>query len=123
MKLIINIQLSIYILLLFLSCKKGELDLSNYSSLITCIKKNFKPEIVQRESSSIKKVDYFPSSPGKYLIITFKVKGSPLRIYKNVSRNFWNKFISAQSMGKFYSINIRNKKEFYLNLNSKKVVN
>jgi len=94
-------------------CNNIDLLYKDYKEAITVIKKtNFSiSEKVNTDSSWIEKIEYYSCDEAVgFLIIT--TKKNKQYIHKGVSVNLWNRFKNANSYGRFYTSNIKEKYQY-----------
>ena len=113
--------LFLLILIIFLSCSSQNCEdmpttFTTYEEVISTIDEtnfSFEDSVNTSKSTWIRNANYYSCDniTGFFMLITDKKK----YVFENVPISIWKRFKNADSFGRFYNKNIRNKYHLYLN--------
>ena len=108
-----SIQIIVFTLFLMNSCSKNEKYSASYESTIEYVQDNYKASKMTPNSSTIDRVEYYVSSPKKWLIVYFKSNKRRGYIYQNFPESKWKSWQRAKSKGKWYAQNLKGNKKYF----------
>ena len=98
---------------LLCSCSKPQKDFSSYESATRWVRATHEAEVMKPDSSTIHRVEYFPDSEKKWLVLYFKSNRSKGYLYQNFPQSMWVSWKNASSKGKWYHRNLKGKKRYF----------
>lgn len=87
-------------------CKPKE-DYSTYESTNKYIRATYSADVMKPDGSGIHKVEYYPSSPEKWLLVYFKSNTSKGYTHQNFPSEQWESWKASSDPYKWYKRNIK----------------
>ncbi len=88
----------------------------DYDAAVRTVRASYESETWEPESESIRKVEFFPASERKFLIVTFRRRGggsSKPYIYEGFPEALWREWKAAPSAGRWYNANLKGNRAFF----------
>lgn len=76
---------------------------------VPVVRESWRANVWTPDSTAIAKAEYFPDSPRKFLIVTFRRSGGASKpyLYEGFPASMWRKWREAESAGRWYDANLK----------------
>ena len=103
-----------FITLIFMtSCGKPKEDYSSYESSSKYIRATYSADVMKPSEKNIHKVEYYASSPEKWLLVFFNSNKSKGYIYKGVTAEMWKTWNASSSKDRWYTSNLKGNRTYF----------